>query len=281
VATPNLLTQIPVTSTTTVRQQPTVVVSSSRHLTSTAVSPYSLHQATNVNPEKQQPVGHVQIPPSNVGLTMKKNLITTNASSVNFSGTHTTLSMRSNGTNYGNDTNYVKPVHNLSVQHEGLSNSFPQSSFKLPSPTPSNSASHQHVVQEAHYTEPPYRNPSRSYPPQTEKSDHGSESMWRVRQDVSPSYHSQRNHNNYNAMAGGSRQSGVWDRNNHGREGFESWSPENSPTRNPRHIPGRNYPESRVNHGRNHRPEWSRERGSSGHWDPGRQVNRKWHDQRR
>ncbi|KAK7378954.1 hypothetical protein VNO80_04405 [Phaseolus coccineus] len=281
VATSNLLTQIPVTSTTTVRQQPTVV-SSSRHLTSTAVSPYSLHQATNVNPEKQQPVGHVQIPPSNVGLTMKKNLITTNASSVNFSGTHSTVSMRGNGTNYGNDTNYVKPVHNLSVQHEGLSNSFPQPSFKLPSPTPSNSASHQqHVVQEAHYTEPPYRNPSRSYPPQTEKSDHGSESMWRVRQDVSPSYHSQRNHNNYNAMAGGSRQSGVWERNNHGREDFESWSPENSPTRNTRYIPGRNYPESRVNHGRNHRPEWSRQRGSSGHWDPGRQVNRKWHDQRR
>nr|ADV56700.1 homeobox protein [Phaseolus vulgaris] len=253
VATPNLLTQIPVTSTTTVRQQPTVVVSSSRHLTSTAVSPYSLHQATNVNPEKQQPVGHVQIPPSNVGLTMKKNLITTNASSVNFLAL---IQLYQCGV--------MAPIM-------GLSNSFPQSSFKLPSPTPSNSASHQHVVQEAHYTEPPYRNPSRSYPPQTEKSDHGSESMWRVRQDVSPSYHSQRNHNNYNAMAGGSRQSGVWDRNNHGREGFESWSPENSPTRNPRHIPGRNYPESRVNHGRNHRPEWSRERGSSGHWDPGRQ----------
>jgi len=137
------------------------------------------------------------------------------------------------------------------------------------------------VVQEAHYSEPPDRNPSRSYPPQTEKSDHGSETMWRVRQDVSSSYHSQRNHNNYNTMAGGSRQSGVWDRNNHGREDFESWSPENSPTRNPRYIPGRNYPESRVNHERNHRPEWSRQRGSSGHWDPGRQGHRKWHDERR
>ncbi|XP_027926504.1 homeobox protein LUMINIDEPENDENS [Vigna unguiculata] len=277
VTTTNLLTQIPMTSTTTLRQQPAVVASSSRHLSSTTVSPYSLHQTTNVNPEKQQPLGHVQVSSSNVGLTMKKNLIT-NAPSVNYSGTHSTVAMRGNG------TNYVKPVHSLSVQHEGVSNSFPQSSFKLPSPTPSNSASQlqrhqQHVVQEAHYTEPPYCNPSRSYPPQTEKSDHGSERVWRTRQDVA--FSSQRNPNNYSTMVGGSRQSGLWDRNNQGGEDFESWSPENSPTRNPRHIPGRNYQESRVNHGRNHRPEWSRQRGSSEHWDPGRQENRKWHDQRR
>ncbi|CAJ1878956.1 unnamed protein product [Sphenostylis stenocarpa] len=279
VATTNLLSQIPVTSTTTARQQPTAVVSSSRHFISTAVTPFALHQASNINPEKQPSVRHVQIPSSNVGLTMKKNLITANASSVNFSGTHSTLAMRGDG------TNYVKPVQNLSVQHEGVANSFPQSSFKLPSPTPSNSVTqqqrhHQHVVLEAHYTEPPHRNPSRSYPPQIEKSDHGSENMWRVRQDVSSSYHSQRNHN-HNTMVGGSRQSGLCDRNIQGREDFESWSPENSPTRNPRCVPGRNYPESRINQGRGHRPEWSRQRGSSGHWDPGKQGNRNWQDQRR
>ncbi|KAL2660909.1 hypothetical protein AAZV13_03G170600 [Glycine max] len=278
VATTNLLSQIPIT-VTTVRQQPTVVVPSSRHLTSISVSPYSLPQATNVIPEKPPPLGHVQTS-SDVGLTMKKNLITANASSVNFTGTHSTLAMRGDG------TNYVKPVPNLSVQHEGLSNSFPQP-FMPPSPTPSHSASqqqrHQHLAQEVHYTEPPYRNPGRSYPPQIEKSDHGSDNMWRVRQDhVSSSYLSQRNHNNnYNTIVGGSRQSGFYDRNNHARGEFESWSPENSPTRNPRYAPGRNYPESRMNHGRNHRPEWSRQRGSSGHWDPGRQGNRKWHDQRR
>ncbi|KAG4928583.1 hypothetical protein JHK85_055069 [Glycine max] len=277
VATTNLLSQIPITGTT-VRQQPTVVVPSSRHLTSTSVSPYSLPHATNVIPEKPSPLGQVQTS-SDVGLTMK-NLTTANASSVNFPGTHSTLALRGDG------TNYVKPVPNLSVQHEGLSNSFRQP-FMPPSPTPSHSSlqqqRHQHLTQEVHYTEPPYRNPGRSYPPQIEKSDHGSDNMWRVRQDhVSSSYHSQRNHNNnYNTMVGGSRQSGFWDRNNHARGEFESWSPENSPTRNPRYAPGRNYPESRMNHGRNPRPEWSRQRGSSGHWDPGRQGNRKWHDQRR
>ncbi|XP_020211335.1 homeobox protein LUMINIDEPENDENS [Cajanus cajan] len=286
VASTNLVSQIPVTATT-VRQQATILVPSSRQLSSTSVSPYSLPQATNVIPEKPPPLMHVQTPSSDLGLTMKNNLITANASSVKLSGTHSTLAMRGEG------TNYVKPVPNLSVQHEGLSNSFPQT-FRLPSPTPSHSASHQqrhhqhsapqqqrHHQQEAHYTEPSYRTPVHSYPPQTEKSDHGSDT-WRVRQqEVSSSYHSQRNHNNYNTMVGGSRQSGIWDRNNHGRGEFESWSPENSPTRNPRYAPGRNYPESRMNHGRNHRPEWSRQRGSSGHWDPGRQGNRKWHDQRR
>nr|KYP71331.1 Homeobox protein LUMINIDEPENDENS [Cajanus cajan] len=255
VASTNLVSQIPVTATT-VRQQATILVPSSRQLSSTSVSPYSLPQATNVIPEKPPPLMHVQTPSSDLGLTMKNNLITANASSVKLSGTHSTLAMRGEG------TNYVKPVPNLSVQHEA-----PQQQ--------------RHHQQEAHYTEPSYRTPVHSYPPQTEKSDHGSDT-WRVRQqEVSSSYHSQRNHNNYNTMVGGSRQSGIWDRNNHGRGEFESWSPENSPTRNPRYAPGRNYPESRMNHGRNHRPEWSRQRGSSGHWDPGRQGNRKWHDQRR
>ncbi|KAK7396862.1 hypothetical protein VNO78_18024 [Psophocarpus tetragonolobus] len=269
VATTNLVSQIPVTGNT-VRPQPTV----SRHLASTSVCPYSLPHATNVIPEKPPPHMHVQTPSSDIGLTMK-NLNTANAS-----GTHSSLAQRGDG------TNYVKPVPNFSVQHEGLSNSLPQS-FMPPSPTLSHSASqqqrHQHVIQEAHYTEPSYRNHLvRSYPPHIEKSDHGSDNIWRVRQEHgSSSCHSQRNHNNnYNAMVGGSRQSGFWDRNNHAREEFESWSPENSPTRNPRYGPGRN-PESRMNHGRNHRPEWSRQRGSSGHWDPGRQGNRRWHDQRR
>ncbi|KAK7337417.1 hypothetical protein VNO77_17990 [Canavalia gladiata] len=279
VTTTNLLSQIPVTGTT-VRQQPTVLVPSSRQLTSSSVSQYSLPHAANF-PEKPPPLAlsslHVQTPPSDIGLAMKKNLITANASSVNLPGTHSPLAMRTDG------TNYVKPVPNLSVQQEGLSNSFSQP-FMLPSPTPSHSATqqqrHPHLLQEAHYTEPSYRNPVHSYP-QIEKSGHVSD-LWRVRQEVSSSsYHSQRNHNNYNTLVGGSMQSGSWDRNSHGREEFESWSPENSPIRNPRHVPGRNYPESRTNHVRNHRPEWSRQRGSSGHWDPGRQGNRKWHDHRR
>ncbi|CAL0302444.1 unnamed protein product [Lupinus luteus] len=123
--------------------------------------------------------------------------------------------------------------------------------------------------------------PLHSYPQQIEKLGPVS-NVWRVmQQNMTPSYHhSERNQNNYNnTLVGGSMQSGSsWDRNNHAtREGYETWSPENSPTRNPRSVPGRNFNESRMdnNHGRNQRLEWSRHQwGSSG------QGNKKWHDQR-
>ncbi|KAJ1412645.1 Homeobox-like domain superfamily [Sesbania bispinosa] len=277
VVTTNLVSQIPITSTT-VRQQPTVVAPSSKQLTSRTVSPYSLPHATNIIPEKQSSLALSSVhASSDISLTMK-NIITANGPSVNLPGAHSSLAMRADG------TSNVKPVPNLSLQ-EGLSNSYPQS-FMLASPTPSHSATqqqrHPHLLHQAHYTEPSYRNTVHSYPPQIEKSGPVSD-LWRVRQDVSSSYHSQRNHSNYNTYGGGSMQSGSWDRNNQGREEFESWSPENSPTRNPRYVPGRNVQESRMNHVRNHRPEWSRQRGSSGHWDPGsgRHGNKRWHDQRR
>lgn len=279
VATTNLPSQIPAIGSTTVRQQPTVVVTSSKQLTGSTISPYSLSQATNI-PEKQPSFSHssvyVQTPSSDISLAMKKNITTANASSVNLTGARSPLAMRADG------MSNVKPVPNLSIQQEGLSNSFPQS-FMLNSAT--KQQRHPHMLHQAHFTEPSYRDLVHSYPPQVEKSGPVTD-MWRVRQDMPSSYHSQRNHNNYNSLVGERvpMQSGSLDRNsNHGREGFESWSPENSPTRNPRYVPGRNYPESRMNHVRNHRPEWSRQRGSSGHWDPGRQHhgNRKWNDQRR
>ncbi|RYR52088.1 hypothetical protein Ahy_A06g027018 isoform C [Arachis hypogaea] len=289
VATTNLISQVPAIGTTVIRQQPTMALPSSNPFTSTVVSSYSLPQATIVpETEMQPPLAlsslHVQQTPlSDIGLTMK-NKTSTNPSSVNLPGAHSPLAMRVNG------TSNVKPVPNMSVE-DGLSNSFPQS-FRLASTTPSLSATqlqqrHAHLAsQQAHFPEPSYRNSVHSYPPpQIEKPGQVSDS-WRVRQDVpSSSYHSNRNQNYYdNAYVGGSMQAGPsWDRNNQAaREQYETWSPDNSPTRNPRYVPGRSYPESRVNqHGRNHRPDWSRQRGSSGHWDPARQGNRKWHDERR
>jgi len=211
----------------------------------------------------------VQTQFSDRGLAMK-NTIIANVSPV---GAHSPLAMRADG------LSNIKPILPNSNIQEGSSNSFQQ-------PT-SRSATHQqrhtHMMpHQTHFAEPSYQNPVHPYQPQFERSGPVSD-LRRVRQDIPPIYHSQRNHNNHNTVVVGSMQSGSWDRNNHGREGYESWSPENSPTRNPpRYGPGRNIPESR-NHVRNHRPEWSRQRGSSGsgHWDPGRHENRKWHDQRR
>ncbi|GAU11191.1 hypothetical protein TSUD_341810 [Trifolium subterraneum] len=278
IATTNLSSQIPATSTT-VRQQHTFVPFS-KQLNGTTASPYSLPQATNIIPEKQPLRSHssvyVQSPFSDRGLAM--NTITADVSPAGAHSTH--IAMRADGI-----INIKPVVPNSSMQQEGLSNSFPQS-FTLSSPTTSRSAAqqliHAHMMpNQPHFVEPLYHNPAHPYQPQFEKSGPMSD-LRRVRQDMPPSYHSQQNHNNYNAMVGGSMQSGSWDRNNHEREGYESWSPHDSPTRNPGYAPGRNPPESRMNHVRNHRPEWSRQRGSSGHWDRGgRHENRKWHDQRR
>ncbi|WJX79732.1 hypothetical protein P8452_62823 [Trifolium repens] len=277
IATTNLSSQIPATSTT-VRQQQTFVPFS-KQLNGTTASLYSLHQATNIIPEKQPVHSHssvyVQTPFSDRGLAMK-NTITADVSPVGAHSAH--LAMRADG------ISNIKPVvPNSSMQQEGLSNSFPQS-FTLTSPTTSRSVAqqqrHAHMIpNQPHFVEPSYHNPVHPYQPQFEKSDPVSD-LRRVRQDIPPSYHSQQNHN-YNPLVGGSMQSGSWDRNNYERGGLESWSPHDSPTRNPRYAPGRNPPESRMNNVRSQRPEWSRQRGSSGHWDRGRHENRKWHDQRR
>ncbi|MED6206592.1 hypothetical protein PIB30_028309 [Stylosanthes scabra] len=290
VATTNLISQVPATGTTVLRQQPAMALPSSNPFTSTVVSSYSLPQATNLpETERQPPLAlssmHVQQTPlSDIGLTMK-NITSTNPSSVNLAGAYSPLAMQVNG------TSNVKPVPNMSVE-DGLSNSFPQS-FRLASTTPTLSTTqqqqrHSHLPpQQGHFPESSYRNSVHSYSSaQIEKPGLVSDS-WRVRQDVpSSSYHSDRNQNYYNnAYVGGSMQGGPsWDRNDHATRGnYETWSPDNnSPSRNPRYVAGRSFPESRMNqHGRNHRPDWSRQRGSSGHWDPARQGNRKWHDQRR
>lgn len=208
-----------------------------------------------------------QMPSSNIGSsTMMNNIITAN----------TPLSMQVDR------TSNVKPVSNLSVQ-EGLSNSY-QQPFMLPSPTPSVTPSQRHAhllrqSQQSHFSEPSYNEPSRSYLAPIEKPGHVSES-WRGRQDMSSSYHSQISQNNYNALVEGSNRSGSYrERCDYGEE-FESWSPDNSPSRDNGYIRGRNRPESRMNSGRNYRPEWSRQRGSV-YWDPSRHGSRKWHDQRR
>ncbi|KAI4349628.1 hypothetical protein L6164_010193 [Bauhinia variegata] len=268
-------------------QQPTNVLPSPQQLAA-AKSPYT------IVPERQPPSAlssvhrshltnspTIQTPASDIGLTMK-NMITTNASAVNISSAHSSLALRVDG------TSNLKPVHNLSIQERLFdSNAIPQS-FVMPSLTPSPSLSapqpqrHHHLLQQSHLSEATYHAPPHSYPQQIEKPNNlPASDMWRARQDVSSNYHSQLNQNNTDAMLGVSMQSGSsWERNDHGVRGFESWSPENSPTINHGYIPGRNLPESRMNPGRNYRPEWSRERGSSGYFNPSRQGNRKWNDRR-
>ena len=110
---------------------------------------------------------------------------------------------------------------------------------------------------------------------------------WRASQGLPPNYHSQANQNNYNSLVGGSRQPVLQpgpflDRNEYGaQEQYESWSPDNSPTRTTDYMMGRNVPEPRMNPGWNNRPDRSRQRGNfSGYRDHNRYGDRKWRDRR-
>lgn len=217
----------------------------------------------------------------NIGLSTTMNdIIPANASSV--------LAMRVDNPNI---STYVKPIANLRIQ-EGFSKSHMQS-YELPSPTPTPAPTlsssvtppqrHTHLLQQPHIYEPSSYNSRHTYLPPMEKQGHVSES-WRVRQDISSSYHSQVNQNAYNTSNERPKRSGSsWERNDYGGGGgggeFESWSPDNSPSRNNGYVRGRGFPGARMNPGRNYRPELSRHRGSSGYWDPNnRQGSRKWHD---
>jgi hypothetical protein len=113
---------------------------------------------------------------------------------------------------------------------------------------------------------------------------------WRASQGQHPNYHSQANQNNYNALVRGSRQPLLqpgppWERNEYVvEEEFESWSPENSPTRTSDYMLGRNLPysEPRTNPGWNSRPDRPRQRNISGYRDQShnRYGDRKWRDRR-
>ncbi|KAF7818232.1 homeobox protein LUMINIDEPENDENS [Senna tora] len=176
-----------------------------------------------------------------LSLTMKDNITTANASSVNLSSANSPLAKWFDG------NSNLKPVPNLSVQ-EGFSNSFSHSHF-LPSPTPPISFAHQPRGPNLMQTQPSYHNASlHSYPPKAQNQS---------------DLRSQLNQNNYNAVA---------ERNDYAYAGerFESWNPQNNPTRDNRNSSRRNFTESRMNAERNYRPEWSRQRGI-----------RKWHNQRR
>ncbi|KAK8283341.1 hypothetical protein V6Z12_D08G088000 [Gossypium hirsutum] len=106
---------------------------------------------------------------------------------------------------------------------------------------------------------------------------------WRGRQSLGSNLHSQANQNNYNASSfGGSMHPQLRTdppregKEYAGNEGFESWSPDNSPNRSSEYVAGRNYMEPRMNSGWNYRadrPSW--QGNSSGYRDPNRQGNRR------
>ncbi|KAK2649382.1 hypothetical protein Ddye_016871 [Dipteronia dyeriana] len=110
---------------------------------------------------------------------------------------------------------------------------------------------------------------------------------WRASQGSASIPRYQANPNNYNASFGGPVQQPLLlsgpsrGRNKYvGNDGFESWSPEHSPTRPSEYMSGRNFQEP----GMSCRPDRSRQWNSSGHQDVqdhNKHGNKRWSDRRR
>ncbi|WCJ21385.1 Homeodomain-like superfamily protein [Euphorbia peplus] len=97
---------------------------------------------------------------------------------------------------------------------------------------------------------------------------------WRARQGVASSSQSRVSQNNYAASFRGQPLEVRQERNEYRGEGFESWSPENSPVRSPENMAGRNYPGPGSNGGWNHTHDNGSRHNHRGHnWN----GNRRFH----
>ncbi len=208
-----------------------------------------------------------QTPASEIGLT-KRNIPTMGLHNFSTAAGHSALRME--------NTSNIKPV-TLNTPGRELA-SFTSQSTR--SQTYSQSLHPSNILSEP-------RPPAHLYPSRPPMGDLDPvPDSWRASQGLPPNYHSQANQNNYNALVGGSRQPGLQpgpslERNEYvvGEE-FESWSPDNSPSRTTDYMMGRNFPESRMNPGWDYRPDRSRQRNFSGHRGHNRYGDRKWRDRR-
>ncbi|XP_021820075.1 homeobox protein LUMINIDEPENDENS isoform X1 [Prunus avium] len=177
-------------------------------------------------------------------------------------------------------------LNNLSNSYnvaERQPNSFPQPLVS----TPARQQRQPQPLQQPRFSEP--RLLTHMYPSKPQMGKPGPppspSDSWRARQDVPSNYHYLENQNQYNASYGGPLQqpqllpSPSWEGNEHvgGNQDFESWSPDNSPTRNPGYMYGR---EPRMNPARDYMPDRSRQMNPSGYRGQNRLGNR-WPDRGR
>ncbi|KAJ7977523.1 Homeobox protein LUMINIDEPENDENS [Quillaja saponaria] len=258
-----------------------------------SIPPYSWPQGTTIVSENRPfslPSVHqrllsnspiIETSSSDTILTMTKNLtVTENAFSLKSSAAAVASSVQVESMN---TINQLRNSFTLR-DPERFPNTLPQTSLLSSSATPAYAAiwqqSHPHVLQQPLFAEPSLLPPVYSSQIQTDKPGPSSDS-WRARQDLSSNRHSQLNQINNNALVGGPMQPETsWERNDYMGRGYQSWSPDNSPNRNPEYISGRNFPEPRRNPGQNYRPDLPRQQNSSGYLGHSRQGNRQWRDRR-
>ncbi|GAV83362.1 hypothetical protein CFOL_v3_26810 [Cephalotus follicularis] len=134
--------------------------------------------------------------------------------------------------------------------------------------------------------QPPFMsNPSHNYRPPVGNLGPVYDS-WEIRQGLVLNPRSHANQNNYNAsytrpVPSQMMSNPPWEGDGNVVDGgFESWSPENSPTRSAIYTPESNSVEPRMNFGWNYRPDRSRQRNSAGYRDNNWPGNGRWQDRR-
>ncbi|KAB2616243.1 homeobox protein LUMINIDEPENDENS-like [Pyrus ussuriensis x Pyrus communis] len=163
----------------------------------------------------------------------------------------------------------------INVERAPLSNSYNVAERQQPLfSTPARQQRQPQPVQQSPFSEPhiPMYTPKQPMGKPGPPSD-----SWRARQDLPSNYHYIENPNQYNASYGGHLQAHLlpgpsWEGNEHvgGEQDFQSWSPDNSPSRNPGYMYGR---EPRTNPGQDYR---SRGRNPAGYRDHNRQQGNRW-----
>lgn len=235
-----------------------------------AIPTYSVPQVTSMAPENYTPVGSSlhQIPLTGSS-TVQTNLPLASRPLYDLHSQSVSSLRHETATN-------IKPPapmsNNLFTAEERQQVSF----LTTPLPVPSRAQMHHHSLQQQqqqHFAEPSLSAPS--YSKQYGKPSSAPDS-WRARQSLpSSNYNPLVNQNNsYHHASFGGNECVEGDE-------FESWSPDNSPPRNPEYGSGRSFPESRMNPGRGYRPDQSRVRSSPGFRDHNRYGNRRWRDRRR
>lgn len=278
-------TSLVLTEVTATSQHPASV----QQVAAATMASYSLAQSTAIIPEKQLPSivpsvhqsfptnsRFMQTPPSEVVLTTKSlPAMATPLNNLSTAAAHSALR--------NENTSNIKPA-SVSVTLNAPARataSFPSPPFMqmpIQPQTLSQSLHPSPLFSEPRMPPPQYSRPSIRKPDSVTDS-------WRASQGLPANSHYQASQNDYNASVGGSRQPplqpGPWERNEYvvGDE-FESWSPENSPSRTADNMLGRNFPEPRMNPGRSYRPERSGQRNFSGYRDHNRYGDRRWRDRR-
>lgn len=249
-------------------QQPASARSMVQQVAAATMPAYSLPQMTTIISEKQLPSVHQHLPINSSTRQTPYSEVVLTAKNLSAMGA---------------------PLHNLQIgdapsalRIQSTCNIKPAPVYvtlNAPSRAPASFPSHP-LSQSQH--------PSTVLPEPRHPAPHPVSDSWRASQSQHPNYHSQANQNNYNTLVGGSRQPLLqpgpsWERNEYvAEEEYESWSPENSPTRTSDYTSGRNFPDSepRTNPGWNHRPDRPRQRNFSGYRDHNRYGDRKWRDRR-